>query len=280
MALKSPRRCRFCGNQLPSSAHHNVRYCNDSCRKKFARDVNKLAKAGIDGVPGPKNTSQAVTPAVKAARALAFEGMEDEIRDTLRAEVRAQVTQHLKDNILGAVEALTALLPEVLVKLGEDVQHGDWMRSSRAQALILKYAMNFKDVEASDADARTINIFHGVPIPDTALGERMREIVERDEALLDAPKQISAQLIDPDAPEDEVIDLPREAYELFYPECKVCGDVKPPETFALIDDEDPGIGLCRSCEYEKQVRKSFHDSHNSPKDVLPEGPASLIEQDE
>jgi hypothetical protein len=260
-----------------------MRYCNESCRKQFARAVQKAADLGIDAVPGARDQSQAVTPYVKAARKLAFPGLEDEIRDTLRAEVRDQVRQHLKDNILGCVEALTALLPEVLVKLGDDVQSGDWMRSSRAQSLILKYAFMFKDTEPQDGDSKVINIYHGVPVPDTPMGDRMREIVDRNIAEAEKPKEIPAILIDPDADEDAVIELPREEYERFYPECDDCGDVKPPETFAVIRKDDPGRGLCRSCYYQSEVKKRFNDPHqhtdkrgSSP---LPEGPLSALESD-
>jgi len=279
--MKAHRRCRNCGDPLPETAHKNMKYCTEACRKQFGRTVNGAKRAGIDATPGPRDTSQAITPAVKAARALAFEGMEDEIRDTLRAEVRDQVRQHLKDNILGGVEALTALLPEVLVRLGEDVEHPDWMRSSRAQALILKYVFMFKDTETADGDSKTINIFHGVPVPDSPLGERMKEVaLQHEQDIIDGEVvTLPAQAIDPDLPDDEVVELPREAFELLYPQCDDCGDVKPPEVFAMIHDQDPGRGLCRSCEYQRQIKESFGDKHNQPKDVIPEGPNSRFDQD-
>ena len=288
-AFHPPHRCRNCGEPLTAppgkSLDRRKKYCDEACRKQFGRTVNKAAAAGLGDVkPGmARDRSQAVTPYVKAARSLAFEGMEDEIRDTLRAEVRDQVRQHLKDNILGGVEALTALLPEVLVRLGEDVEHPDWMRSSRAQSLILKYVFMFKDTEAADGDSKTINIYHGVPVPDTPLGDAMKKVADKHlQDVIDGEVvQLPGHLIDPDLPDDEIVELPREAFEQFYPQCVDCGDIKPPDTFAKLHDTDDMKGLCRSCDYQRNVKRGFkRKDKTTSKEVLPEGPRSLIEQDE
>jgi hypothetical protein len=233
-------------DEYPGS-YKRRKYCDINCRKGYMRAVRAAAKAEINATVSTKDQSQAITPYVKAAKALAFDGMEDEIRDTLREEVRAQVKTHLQDNILGAVEAMTALLPMVLVRLAEDVDHPDWMRSSRAQNLLLKYAIAFKDTTADDKDdTRRIEIYHNVPIPEGPLGDRMIEAVDSHAEI------IEAQSGDP----NEFVDLPPEDFEVSWPSCTICEQRKHPNTFVEINPELM-TGLCRSCSFAKGIKTNF-----------------------
>lgn len=235
-------------NTVPRSR----KYCGDDCRKQYLKAIKAANKADIDAVP----TAKDITPYVKAMKALAFENLEDEVRETLREETRKQVSQHLKDNILGATEALTALLPLVMEGLGHDVQHEDWMRRSRAQALVMKYAFAHKDDPAATEDRMNINIFHGVPIPDSPFGDRMIEVqTDREERDAEA-RMVPANLIDPDGDPDEYVELPREFFEQNWPVCNTCRKTLHPDTFSELSDDNTR-GICRTCMYAKGVRDTF-----------------------
>lgn len=252
MAERSPRRCRNCSKIFDNTVPRRRKYCDDECRDKYLKAIKLANKADIDAIP----SHNAVTPYVKAMRKLAFENLEDDVREVLREETRKQVSLHLKDNILGATEALTALLPAVLAGLATDVDHEDWMRRSRAQALVMKYAFAHKDDPAQTEDRMNINIFHGVPIPDSPFGDRM---IERQQDIIEGEleeRTIMATSLDPNADPNEVIELPREVFEEFWPVCRSCREHKHPETFAKLS-EDQTRGQCRTCEYAQGVRATF-----------------------
>jgi hypothetical protein len=256
---RATRKCRNCGKVFDNTVKRQQKYCGDECRKKYLAMVKAANKAEIDAIPNQKELSTYT----KVMKKLAFENIEDEIRETLREETRKQVTEHLKDNILGATEALTGLLPLVLEGLANDVQHEDWMRRSRAQAMVMKYAFAYKDAEAQGNDSRQIYIVHNVPVPDSPLGDRMIEAQQdRIEAESEA-RMVPATLVDPDADPNEYVELPPEMWEADWPVCITCNERKHPDTFATMSDRDPLKGRCRTCEYTQEIRSAFRSGYET-----------------
>lgn len=249
----APRKCRNCGKLFDNTIKRSQKYCDADCRKQFLATVKAANKAEIDAMPTPNELSIYT----KVMKKLAFENIEDEIRETLREETRKQVTEHLKDNILGATEALTGLLPLVIEGLTNDVQHEDWMRRSRAQAMVMKYSFAYKDAAAEGSDAKNIYIVHNVPVPDTPFGDKMIEAQQdRIEADIEA-RMVPATDLDATADPNEYVEMPRELYEEFWPTCSSCGERKHPETFSEFSENDDMVGRCRTCEYTMNVRQAF-----------------------
>lgn len=166
------------------------------------------------------------------ARQLAFGNLEDEVREVMRDEIRKTVTQAVKDNVLGAAEVMTHLLPSVLAGLAQDVQSEDWMVRSRAQAIVLKYAMPFGEEKVEKDDLRIINVIHNVPIPDSPLGE----VVEGE--LLALPDGV-------------------ERFEADWPACAICHERKHPDTGAWQSNGTNGTEkwVCRACEVRKSIKR-------------------------
>lgn len=257
---KKPRRCRNCHTIFDNTVPRSRKYCGIKCQKEYLKAI-KLARKVDQGIPA--HTDSGVY--VEAFKKLAFENLEDDIRETLREETRKQVTQHLKDNILGATEALTALLPSVMNGLAHDIEHEDWMRRSRAQALVMKYAFAYKDAPEQGEDRFNINIIHGVPVPDSPFGDHMIEDQEdRIEAQTEA-RMVPASEIDPDADPDEYIELPEEQYEARWPRCQTCGGRKHPGTFYQLNKNQTS-GQCRTCQYSSGVRTAFKVAHKPGSD--------------
>lgn len=248
-----PRKCRNCGKAFDNTIKRSQKYCDAECRKTFLATVKAANRAEIDAMPTPRELSTYT----KVMKKLAFENIEDEIRETLREETRKQVTEHLKDNILGATEALTALLPMVLTGLADDVQHEDWMRRSRAQAMVMKYAFAYKDADPQGTDSKVINIIHNVPVPDSPFGDLMIE-AEQDkiEANVEA-RMVPASTIDPDADPNEYVEIPVEEWEKTWPTCITCNERKHPDAFYSIKPDNPQSGRCQTCEYAEGVRYAF-----------------------
>lgn len=207
------RRCAFCEAELPEDAPKLKKYCDQNCRQGAARKSKR--KKSLGGKKSP------LTPAMQEYRKL-IEAEDDFVRDAMQEAVREIVTEHVKDNILGAAEILTGMLPRVLAGLAKDIESKDWMIRSRAQAAILKYAMEFKDKTNSEQDLGTINVIHNVALPDTPLG---------------AATAKAGEVITIEAGEVE-------AFEASYEQCQRCGDRHPPEAMR---QQARGTWLCTSC---------------------------------
>jgi hypothetical protein len=218
--------CRNCDEPLPANSDPRRKYCSDRCRVAFSRHMKSIEP--LKGKGGPV----AVPEHIQKARALAFGNMEDEVREVMREEIRKTVTQAVKDNVLGAAEGLTHLLPTVIAGLIEDVQSEDWMIRGRAQAVVLKYAMPFGEEKVEKDDLRIINVIHNVPIPDSPLGEA-----------------IEGQLVE--------LAAGVERFEADWPECSYCHDRKHPDTGTWQSNgENKGEKwVCRACEVRKAMKQ-------------------------
>jgi hypothetical protein len=148
---------------------------------------------------------------------------DDYVREILQQAIRDTVTEAIKDNLIGAGEILTGMLPKVLAGLMADLESKDWMIRSRAQAAVLKYAMEFKDKEGKDGDLGVIRVVHNVALPDTPLGTATAGEVEAIEA----------------GQEAEAI----EAFEADWPKCSRCQERKHPDTMHLSEHGN----YCSSC---------------------------------
>jgi len=205
--------CWNCEEPLPENAHPRRKFCNGTCRSQY----NRLAMSGA----GVKN----MAAARQVAKKLAFEKMEDEVREVLRDEIRKTINQHVRDNVLGSAEAMTALLPAAIASLAQDINDPDPIFRQRAVATLLKYTMGFADKGEEGDDSRIINIYHGVPVPEGPVGERMKTFIDITEA--------------------EAISDPS------WPECYICHEEK---------HEDAGYFegerfICRACEMRKKMSR-------------------------
>lgn len=173
-----------------------------------------------------------ITPAMAEFRRL-IESDEEFVRNAMQDAVREVVTGAVKDNILGAAEIITGLLPKVLAGLARDLESKDWMIRSRAQAAVLKYAMEFRDKENSDANLAQINVLYSTKLPDTPLGHAVQtEIVQLE----------SGETV--------------EEFELDYWKCWKCGDRHPQEAMRGTEDRP----ICSSC----QLAQNFKSPEGNP----------------
>ena len=216
------RQCKECLEEFEGVG--NVRTCNP-CRAKQGKPPAKM--------PGNQGKTALSTEA-KGMRYLAFDKLDDPIREVLREEVRAQITQHVRDNMLGAVEVLTNMLPLGLAAIHKDLQSPDWVERKEAYKILLQYAMKMPDVDPEAQTNRVLNIVTNVPIPDTPLGRKMEHFATNP---------------------DQIIDIGQEDFERTYLECVECHQRKHPSTFYASE----GLGhkpICKTCHYKNVIRGS------------------------
>lgn len=222
--------CRACGEELPEDSRRTRRYCDDKCRARFQ---NALKKAGDDAT--------SISDARKQMKALAFENLHDEVRSVLRQEIRETINQHVKDNVLGAAEVMSHMLPEAMAAVKQDLESEDWMARSRAYALVLKYAMAMGQEDAKDDKPSNIVVISNIPTPDTPLGHA---VVEQYETLPRASEVY-------DDEDGEVED-----FERGWPKCELCKQRKPA---ANMYEESKGDGrtrwICTSCNVARHYKR-------------------------
>lgn len=153
------------------------------------------------------------------------------IREALQQAIRDSVTEVVADNLVGAGEILTGLLPKTLAGLAVDLDSSDWMIRSRAQQMVMKYAMEFKKTDAKDGDLGQITVTHNVAIPGTPLGRATAGEIETLEA----------------KEHDTII----EYFERDWPQCLKCLDRKHPDAMTEVDGEL----WCSSCRLTATLRK-------------------------
>lgn len=176
-----------------------------------------------------------LTPAMVQFRSLQ-ESEDDYFREVLQDAVRDQVTTYVQDNILGAAEIITNLLPKALASLADDLENGDEYLRAKARDTLFKYALEFKKRDAVEPGFGQINVFTALPLPDTPLGvATAHEIITIDENR-----------------EAEQI----EAFEQDWPECSKCHVRKHPDS---LHTERTGNGAqtrlyCTACRMRKRRR--------------------------
>lgn len=193
----------------------------------------------------PSGKALTIQEARRKMKDLAFESLGDEVRQVLREEIREQIGQHVKDNVLGAAEVMTHMLPEAMAAVKQDLECEDWMARSRAYALVLKYAMAFSEADAKDDKPQNIVVVSGVPTPDTPLGHAF---VQQYENL----PQASASYDDEEEIEGEIV----EDFERDWPRCHYCHQRKPEPN---MNYESHGEGkrrwICTSCSVAKHYKR-------------------------
>lgn len=254
-AASTPRRsrpltdvCLGCGDPLPEPRRSTRKYCDAKCRAKFQRLV--ATKPGKPKISDEK----------ARMRALAFENLGDEVREVLRQEIREQISQHVKDNVLGAAEVMTGMLPEAMAAMKQDLESEDWMARSRAYALVMKYAMSFAEADPKENASQNIVVVSGVPAPDTPLGHAYVENYE------ELPRA-SASVSDEDVEEGEVV----EDFERDWPKCHYCKQRKPPLNGTW---ESHGANrnhprwVCTSCNVAKAYKRGMGAPDKITEDTL------------
>lgn len=229
--------CLACGTDLPEPRRASRKYCDQKCRARFQRSV-AMELAG--------DKPMKISDAQKHMKELAFENLGDEVRQVLREEIRETISQHVKDNVLGAAEVMTHMLPTAMAAVKQDLESEDWMSRSRAYALVMKYAMAFADADVKDDKPQNIVVISGVPTPDTPLGHAM---VHQYEGLPVA----SASYNDDDVVDGEVV----EEFERDWPKCHYCHQRKPEPNMTI---ESHGEGnstrnVCTSCSVARHYKR-------------------------
>jgi hypothetical protein len=230
--------CLACNTPLPEPRRASRKYCDQKCRAKFQRAVALEKK--------PDQSPTKISDAQKQMKALAFENLGDEVRQILREEIRETISQHVKDNVLGAAEVMTHMLPTAMAAMKQDLESEDWMSRSRAYALVMKYAMAFAEADGKDEKPQNIVVVSGVPTPDTPFGHA---VVER----LDELPNASASYNDDDVIEGEVL----EDFEMNWPKCHYCHQRKPEANMTV---ESHGEGnktrnVCTSCSVARHYKR-------------------------
>lgn len=217
------RKCRQCGKTLPLDSTNARKFCDASCRVASRRRVQTaLSHAG--SVSTPEHIKDMVQLAFGAET-------QDVIREVLREEIRENITQAVRDNVLGAAEVMTQMLPKAMMGLIEDLDSEDWIVRSRAQALLFKYAMTFADKDGDKKELGRLTVIHEVNTPDTPLGRRMEEIANETE--------------------DPYI----EDFEKDWPVCTLCDTRKHPDA---VYEYSAGANLparivCKTCEVRRKL---------------------------
>jgi len=218
------KRCACgCGEIIDmTKSNPRKKYFSDACRRKaHKRKDHVLAKRA--------RTTQ-LTPAMQRFRELR-ESEDDYVRDVLQDVVRDLVTEAVHDNVLGAAEILTGLLPMALAGLADDLQHGDEYIRGKARQDVLKYALDFRKKDGQKADFGKINIITALPLPDTPLGHATAQQIiqiEEDDALREV-----------------------EAFEQDWPRCSRCKERKHPDLLHIAGGDRRHSGVnpmyCSSC---------------------------------
>jgi hypothetical protein len=208
----------------------NAKYCSNACLKRHKRQQKTGARlAQRKGV---------LPEAYKQARDVIMEKVDDEVRDVLREEVRASISDQVKQNVLGASEAITALLPQAIAVFAEDLQSKDWMKRNKAALAVAKLAFPLANEDANRKDSGQVVIVHSVPLPDTTLGRRVAEHLENAEEI------VEGGVVNPDLPYDA--EHNPEKFEVNYPICKGCRERKHPD---MIKHD----GKCSTCHYREEI---------------------------
>ena len=220
-----PGECVVCGNYFQQSKRGRRKlYCSNKCKEL----------AASEGLETPR--IQNIKEQRKKMKELAFANMQDEVREIMRQEIRETIGQHVKDNVLGAAEVMTEMLPTALAAIKQDLESEDWMARSRAYALLMKYVMTFKDQDPEAAGNQNIVVVSGVPTPDTPLGH----------AVVEQFDQLQSGV---------------EEFEQDWPQCSVCHQRKPEGNMR---DSGSGSIVCTSCT----ITRSYKSGKGGAPDTL------------
>lgn len=220
------RKCVHCGKQLPADATNARRFCDPNCRNASRRRVKKAL--ATHGSQTPEHVQEMIQLAFGAKT-------DDVIREIFREEIRENITQAVKDNVLGAAEVMTHMLPKALHGLKEDLESEDWIVRSRAQALLFKYAMAFASKEDDKPDLGRLTVVHEVNTPDTPLQQKMKELEEQSQEIIDDPTL--------------------EDFERDWPICNYCDERKHPDAVYVYSSGAnlPPRTICKSCEVRRKI---------------------------
>lgn len=216
----------------------SAKYCSDRCRKEVARRKSRAGRLNA--------RQNHLAPEYRAARAIVSEKVEDEVREVMREEIRAGVTDTVRENVLGAAQTLTGLLADAVGVLASDLNHKDGMIRRNAAKILLQYGMPFANADATKMDSGNITIVHNIALPDTTFGQRVGEVIEGEYA------KVAGGLLNPSLPYDA--ETNPELYEVDYPICATCKERKHPDM--IVD----GIGRCASCEARRSVQRQLGKS--------------------
>lgn len=227
------KNCLTCGRKLKDAPRHR-KFCGSACRQRNHRRVNK-AKAD-------KNLKMSITKTapehIKDMVYLAFgaDSM-DVVRQVMREEIRSNITQAVQDNVLGAAEMMTQMLPKALGGLLLDLNNQDYYVRGRAQQLVLKYAMPLINTDGDEKDLGKLKVIHEVSTPNTPLGERVAEHVDESEAYV-------------------------EEFEKYWPVCESCHVRKHPDAMYVVGHNNGKPRLrCKPCSVRRAIeikQRAYH----------------------
>jgi hypothetical protein len=224
------RACRYCDGPIPKAFPDDRKTCSEECAKEL---IAYKGRARADSAV--VSNARAMTPAMREFKAL-IEDDKDFVREILTETIRDEVTAAVKDNLVGAAEALTMMLPKAMADLHKDLGHKDWTIRKAARDAVLKYAMMFKDKDGNENDLGTIQVMHKVDVPDTQFGRNVGEAYEEIEA------QEQADYI--------------EGFEQDWPVCYRCEERKHPDAMIYndVDEQHHVRVVCSSCHVAQQLK--------------------------
>lgn len=223
------RACRYCDGPIPKAFPDDRKSCSDECAKELIAHKGRAPSESA-----VVQSARTITPAMREFKAL-IDDDKDFVREVLTETIRDEVTQAVRDNLVGAAETLTMMLPKAMADLHKDLGSKDWTIRKAARDAVLKYAMVFKDKDGSENDLGTIQVMHKVDVPDTQFGRKVGEALE-------------------DFAEQDQLDYV-EGFEKGWPTCNRCKERKHPDAMVYNDIEDDRIRtLCSSCNVAEKLK--------------------------
>lgn len=232
------RTCAVCGVEIEHKIA-SAKFCGPTCRQKHRRNKSKSMKFN--------SRKGKIAEEYQNAVAVVNNEIEDEVREVFREEIRAAITERVRANVLGAAEALTGLLPETIAVIAADLDNKDWMKRSRAAAMVMKYSMPLINEDGNKKDLGQIIVEHRIPLPETTLGRAVEQHLIEDAEWSEVKK---GGLVNPDLPYNA--ETNPEVFEKDYPICTGCHERKPPDMIK-------GRGKCSTCEWRDRVMRRMQD---------------------
>lgn len=204
-------------------------YCGSTCRANHSRERTRKRKVAAKKRSLPEHIRD--MKALIKNDSIAFEA----IREVYDEAFRENLTTHVKDNVLGALEIMSDMLPKALARLLEDLDSQDPLDRQRAYQILFKYIMPFQHAEGKDANLGNLTVIHQVPIPNTNVGEKVLDEIENPS--LRAPY------------EDELI------------ECCKCHEAKHHQVMLTFGN---GRWMCQSCNAREKYKNGINGAGLPP----------------
>ena len=150
LKLRKPK--RFCANPdceeiLPDDAPKNKQYHDEACATRHRRAVKERRSESKQKGQRKKDIEKYIRD----------ENADDLAKEVIREEVKGAVGPLIRQNVAESMVGLTGLLPQVVENLREGLESRSFIERRHAEALILKYAIDFATKDAAqDSGVRIV----------------------------------------------------------------------------------------------------------------------------